>query len=183
MEIFGVLLIFIMPFLSGYVLSKITKQKGTNQIETYLIGFFFLFLIQGLVFITCIFSGQTLDRALLILKIIYGILIAAAFILLSIHVVPACKNRTKKQRIRKEEWILFGFMMLSFVLVLLRICCGETYIRQDAMLETVRTTLQTGTMFKVHPLTGQVLEMGYITSKKIVTLPLYYAFLSSITKM
>ena len=82
---------------------------------------------------------------------------------------------------RKEEWILFGLMILTFVLVIMRVFLFENVIREDAMLETVRTTVQSGTMFRIHPMTGQLLESGYITSRKVITLPLYYAFLSGVT--
>ena len=51
MEILGVILWFIMPALAGYTVCNILRWKETNQIETYLIGFFFLFFSQSFLLI------------------------------------------------------------------------------------------------------------------------------------
>lgn len=183
METIGVFLIFIMPLLTGHTVREITKQKEANQIETYLIGFFFLFFMQGMIFTVCVFTNQTFAMAGKVLIGLYIVITILYLVLLGFRFIPAHKNKKSRQKMRKEEWILFGLMIVIFLLVLLRIFLGENVIRTDAMLETVKTTVDSGTMFQIHPLTGQVLESGYITSKKIVTLPLYYAFLSSVTHL
>ncbi len=185
MEIIGVLLVFIMPLLTGYMLCEITRQKETNQIETYLIGFFFLFFIQGVVFSACVFTGQAFGTACMLLKgIDLGIIILSC-IFFVLKMIPRIKLKTgvKHTRLRKDEGIYFGVMIFVLALVLLRVFLNANFIRQDVMLETVKTTLHSGTMFKIHPLTGQTLEAGYITSKKIITLPLFYAFMCETTKL
>ena len=54
MEILGVILWFMMPAVAGYTVCNILRWKETNQIETYLIGFFFLFFLQGVILAPCV---------------------------------------------------------------------------------------------------------------------------------
>jgi len=51
MYIIGIVLLFILPFAAGTVCKGILRWKETSQIETYLIGFFFLFFLQGVVLV------------------------------------------------------------------------------------------------------------------------------------
>ena len=183
MEVFGVLLIFIMPYLAGFILKEIMKQKETNQIETYLTGFFFLFFLQGLVFGGSIFSGFSFENACMYMTYVLLFIIVVSLILILIRFIPACKHKKKSQKLKKEEWILLTMMSAVFLLVIMRIFAGARYLREDTVLETVKTTIQTGTMYGYHPLTGQAFEYGLIASKKIITLPIYYAFLAVVTKI
>ena len=50
MNYIGIVLILILPMFAGTVFNIIFKQKETSQSETYLTGFFSLFLLQGVVF-------------------------------------------------------------------------------------------------------------------------------------
>lgn len=190
MELIGVLLIFVLPYLVGYLLKIITKQKETGQIETYLTGFFFLFLLQGVIF----FSGVLMKTGyskiysffcvvLLILMII--LLAIAAFTVIRRVVRKEKTGRIvlKKDKWKREEKILFCIMLFVFVLVGVRILSGEQTLRNDDMIETIRTTLQTDTMYQYHPLTGQPFEAGMILSKKLITLPFFYSALSKITEI
>ena len=184
MEIIGVLLIFIMPYMAGYLLKEITRQQATNQLEPYLIGFFFLFFVQGVIFIPAVFLSIPFETADSIMLALFLLILAAFLILLTISFIKSAREKKDPQkagRWKKEEEILGICAFFVFILVLLRIFWGIGYAREDAMLETVKTTLDTKTMFQYHPLTGQKMEFGMIASKKIVTLPLYYAFLTSFT--
>ena len=65
MEILGVILWFIMPALAGYAGCNILRWKETNQIETYLIGFFFLFFSQSFIFIPAVFAKMDFQLAIM----------------------------------------------------------------------------------------------------------------------
>lgn len=183
MEIFGVLIIYIMPYLAGYVGKRITGQKEMSQIETYLTGFFLLFLAQGFVFSAGVFLGWSFDTTCTVMQYVQLGIQVIFLILAGINLLPSKRKQVKIEKLRKEERILLCCMLIVFILVVLKIFASKEGMRSDALLETVRTTLSTGTMFQYHPLTGQKLELGLITSKKIVTLPLYYAYLTKLTGM
>lgn len=70
---------------------------------------------------------------------------------------------------------LLVWLFLGIVLV---VAFGTVTNREDAVAETVVTTLMTDTMNQYHPFTKRPLEFGVILSRKIVTLPFWYSILS-----
>ena len=58
---------------------------------------------------------------------------------------------------------------------------GIYILREDITLETILASMQSDSLFKVHPLTRKMMEAGMIASKKIVTLPLFYACMVQLT--
>jgi len=190
MEIIGVLFIFVMPLLAGYVVNIITRQKETSQIETYLIGFFLLFFLQGPLFFLSIKQNLGFAQACQRVKIVLVVVAFLGVAVAAFRVFGAIKSRKEKNKEQdetlfvtkhgKEEKIYFVCMLFVFVIALVQIFAALPYTREDVVLETVRTTLSTDTMYQVHPLTGKNMELGMITSKQLVTLPLYYAFLADL---
>ena len=185
MDIIGAVLFMLLPYLAGYSCKCILRWKETNQIETYLIGFFFLFFLQGVILIPCIWLGKSLAVAGNIFLIIVFV-IAALSAVLGVWTFVTDRKKDKPERKGKSAWkktdrILFITMNLVFLLILLRMFLGMDILREDITLETMLASLQADSLFKVHPLTGKTMEAGMITSKKIVTLPLFYACIVQLT--
>lgn len=187
MYIIGVILLFILPLAAGTVCKGILRWKETNQIETYLIGFFFLFFMQGVIFVPCVFAGLSFQVACTILLAAALGLIALGFIMILWNRFRSKKTgdleEKKKLPWRKGDKFMCAVMMTVFVLLVVRMILGLDLSRDDIVLETVNTTLQTDTMFTYHPLTGMMMDGGMIASKKIVTLPLFYAAIAKLTGM
>ena len=184
MEILGVILWFIMPALAGYTVCNILRWKETNQIETYLIGFFFLFFLQAVVFIPFVWLGKSLSDAVGVLYILVFLLVLLFILCMGIHVISRRKKGTEpvvKQPWKKTDKACFLMMILVFLLILLRMALSINLLREDIVLETVLTTIQSDSLYVIHPLTGQVMEAGMISSKKILTSPLFYAGLVQMT--
>ena len=179
MYIIGILLLFILPFAAGCACKGILRWKETSQIETYLIGFFFLFFLQGVVLVPCVFLNQDFTTACNVLMAVLGVVLILGLLMEVVAVVKAKKDgdvaEKRKTAWRKKDKFLYIGMMLVFVLLIVRMIPGIHILREDIVLETVNTTVETGTMFMYHPLTGMMMDGGMITSKKIVTLPLFYA--------
>ena len=184
MYIFGAIFFMVLPYMAGYSCKSILRWKETNQIETYLIGFFFLFLLQAVLFIPFVWLGKSFTDAVGIMYVIVLILVllfalsgAAAFI----------KGRKKdKEPVAKIPWrkadrAYFLLMVLVFLLILVRMALGMNWFRNDTVLETVLSTIHSDSLFVTHPLTGRVMEAGMIASKKIITVPLFYAGVIQIT--
>ena len=62
--------------------------------------------------------------------------------------------------------------------IVLVVALGTVTNRNDAVVETVLTTLMTDTMNVYHPFTREPLEAGIILSRKLITLPFWYSMLS-----
>ena len=178
MYIIGAVLLFIMPYLAGRTCKGILRWKETNQIETYLIGFFFLFFLQAVVFIPFVWLGKSLSAAVEVLYILALLLVLLFVLCMGIDVMGRRKKGIEpvaKQSWRKTDRACFFMMLMVFLLVLLRMALGVNLLREDIVLETVLTTIQSDSLYVTHPLTGQVMEAGMISSKKILTSPLFYA--------
>ncbi len=179
MYIIGILLLFILPFVAGHACKGILRWKETNQIETYLIGFFFLFFLQGVVLVPCVFLNLDFVTASMALMAVMGVVFVLGLVMFLVAYKGAKKaeegEEKRKSPWRKKDRFLFAGMILVFALLIVRMIPGLNILRDDTVLETVNTTVRTGTMFTHHPLTGMVMDGGMITSKKIVTLPLFYA--------
>ena len=179
----GIVLLWIAVYLSGMLFCKIAGEKETSQLWKHLIGFFFLIFCQGVTF----FLGQILGW-----NFRKSVWVLTAFLLLvSCFAILICKNdidrllkKMKKFRLDKiadgryKAMLLWLFIALIFV-----VSFGTAVNRNDAMVETVQRTLLTDTMNQYHPFTGKPLELGMIMSKKIITLPFWYATISLWTGM
>ena len=182
MYIIGIIVLFILPLAAGSICKGILRWKETNQIETYLIGFFFLFFLQGVILVPCVFLKLPFSLAVnLILGIMAALFgVGIAIVLMNQKKIGKTMDSEEKRKLpwRKGDKLLFAIMLTVFGLLIVRMVLGLDILRDDIMLETVNTTLKTGTMFEYHPLTGMKMDGGMIASKKIVTLPLLYAALS-----
>ncbi len=174
----GIVLLWIVVYLSGMLFCKISGEKETSQLWKHLIGFFFLIFCQGIFF----FGGQLLhwtfqNTAMLLTVFLLVICIISVYL---------CKNeiaelwrKVKKSRFRDVKngryRVLVFWLLLGIIFV---VAFGTAGNRNDAMVETVQTTLMTDTMNQYHPFTREKLELGVIMSKKIITLPFLYSMFS-----
>ena len=185
MDIFGTVLFMLLPYVAGYSCKRILRWRETNQIETYLIGFFFLFFLQGLILVPCVWLGISLTFASYILLGVLLILALIAFIFVASELYSYRNVGIQKKGIslpgKKAERTLFFIMIAVFLLLVVRMVINLPVLREDIVLETALTTLQTDSLFVAHPLKGSMMEAGMIASKKIVTLPLFYACMMRLT--
>lgn len=187
MYIIGVILLFILPLAAGIVCKGILRWKETNQIETYLIGFFLLFFLQGVIFIPCVFAGMPFSLACRLLLLVSAVILILGLVMALWGKMRAKQadsaEEKKKLSWRKGDKLIYAVMMAVFVLLVIRMILGLDLLRDDIVLETVNTTIHTDTMFTYHPLTGMMMDGGMIASKKIVTLPLFYAAIAELLEM
>lgn len=205
MVFYGTLLLIALPYMVGYILKFCFNKREISQIETYLIGFFSLFLLQGVV----LAGGNILDipvneLRMILLGIVIAIQVVWVIVLIS-HTVLSSRRQIRAavesqidenpdvniisargsnhgidelthESLGKSDYILMCLAVVSAVLVVLRIIYLLNYIRMDGMLATVRTSASTGTIFQYNPFTNQPFSIGLIGSRKIISLPIYYSF-------
>ena len=174
----GIVLLWIVVYLSGMLFCKISGEKGTSQLWKHLIGFFFLIFCQGIVFFVGQLLGWSFRKAAMTL-ILFLLLICCISMFLCKKEIGDLWKKAKKFSFREIEngryLALFFWLFLGIVCVVTFCTAGN---RSDAMVETVQTTLLTDTMNQYHPFTRNKLELGVILSKKIITLPFWYSTLS-----
>jgi hypothetical protein len=174
----AIVALWITVYLSGMLLCKIGGEKETSQLWIHLTGFFFLFFCQGPIF----FGGQLLGWSFSQCSC----LLATVLFVVDLVGVLLCRREIKAQTEKLRSYIRDGFprgryyaltawLALGLILVISWQTVGN---RLDAVVETVQRTLLTDTMNQYHPFTGDLLEQGVILSRKIVTLPFWYAALS-----
>ena len=174
----GIVLLWIVVYLSGMLFCKIAGEKETSQLWKHLIGFFFLIFCQGIFFFLGQILGWNFRKTAWILTVVL-LMVCCLSVLICKKEVIALLSKVRKFRLEKvadgryKALLLWLFIALIFV-----VSSGTAVSRNDAMVETVQRTLLTDTMNQYHPFTGKPLELGVIMSKKIITLPFWYATLS-----
>lgn len=177
MKYLGIVLLLVLPLFAGTVFNIIFRKKETSQSETYLIGFFSLFLLQGVMFSQVTLFGKDYDRVAFIYTAITYVIVVAGIIGIVYKTVKKKRDKLDSRPIMsKDDWIMLSTMVVFLVLIIYRLVLLYDFIREDMMLETVRINVLTGTINQYNPLNGHPYELGLITSKKIITLPTYYTY-------
>ena len=180
----GLIVILTLPYMAGYIFTSIAHNKETSQIETYLIGFFSVFLVNGAVFFVEYYKlgrgMQQVFSAFAVTEIVIAILF---FITLIVRVILRLtmgrSKKDEKPKMHASDWGLVAVSVVISLCIVYRVYSLQEYLRDDFMLATVRTTLHTGRIYEYNPITSQPYNVGLINSKRIIMLPIYYSFLSS----
>ena len=174
----GIVLLWIIVYLSGMLFCKIAGEKETSQLWKHLIGFFFLVFCQGIFFFLGQLLGWNFRKTAWILTAFF-LIVCCLSILICKKEVSKFFRKVKKLRLDKIVYGRYKALLLwLFIAMIFVVSFGTAGNRNDAMVETVQRTLLTDTMNQYHPFTGKPLELGVIMSKKIITLPFWYATLS-----
>ena len=174
----GIVLLWSVVYLSGMLFCKICGEKETSQLWKHLIGFFFLIFFQGIVFWGGQLLNWTFQRTAMTLTVLLLVICGISVLLCKediLEIWQKVKGFSFKE-VKNGRYLALSFwLLLGIVFVVVFSTAGN---RNDAMVETVQTTLMTDTMNQYHPFTRQKLELGVILSKKIITLPFFYSTLS-----
>ena len=177
----SIVLLWSAVYLTGMLLCKISGEKETSQLWIHLAGFFFLFFSQGIVFTAAqlleLSFGQACTYLILILT-----LAALAGLFAGRKELAALPGKLRQLFGEdKKKKLYFALMCWLWLGIFLVLGTGMVMNRQDALLEIMQTTLETDTINKIHPFTGQPMELGVIFSKRLQTLPFWYAALQTWT--
>ena len=176
--IIGLILLFmIVPYLLGNVYGFAFRKKKMGVVATYLAGMAIMYaILTALQFLVVKFKfnfGEVTK--------IYSV----AFIVCIVLGVIALMIRGIKQRAiywdvklsKKSVWIL-GMVFLQGILY---IGLKNPYFEDNALLETARVTLETGTVYECNAFTGMKVQAGFPLSNKLMFLPMLYAYISAIS--
>lgn len=183
------LFLVIVPFFVGCTVGKVADPFEYGLLDTYLDGVLMLFVLSGLVqFVTVLFH-----RAFGEYIIIYAVLLTLLFIP-GVFLFGWGMRKDGKNKIFLEKgkgffrfWfadrasqVLTLLNILIFVFCIARVLFGTVDLHGDFTMETVRTTLETDSIYEYDSFTGQVLNEGMPIRQKILTLPFFLAMLCEI---
>lgn len=175
----GVIIVLILGYLTGLLLETIGKGKETSWMWKCLIGFFFLLLCQGPIFMAAQMLQWNFRKAAFLAAVVLALPAVLSLIFCGKKLLGnlrAIRGAKRMEKIQLVPYVLLSVLFLGMVFLLFHY---SGTLRQDAYAETVQRTLYTDTMNQYHPLTGQQMEM--IFSKKMITLPFFYSMLSLFT--
>lgn len=159
-------------FVGNLIITIEQRRKESSWAEYYLTGFFSIFLFQGLCFFGATILGVSFE---IVSAFVLGGLGFAALVGLF------CFRKQKKVREKiqydKAMYLINGCFLLLIFVIIMQYTVGT---RNDAFLETVQASVISDNMNTIHPLTGTIYQQGLILSKKIITLPLFYAAIANV---
>ena len=168
-------LFFIVPYLTGTIYTLLFRKKTMGIVATYLSGmaivYAVLFALQ-LVIIKFRFDFFDVTKWY---HILFG-----AFIVLGVlsFLWKAFKEKSVVWDIvwnKKEIWIY----ALIFLQGILYIVMKNPYFENNALLETTKVTMETGTIYEYNAFTGKEAVEGFPLSNKLMFLPMLYAYIST----
>ncbi|MGN1159602.1 MAG: DUF6077 domain-containing protein [Lachnospiraceae bacterium] len=181
----AIVLLTVVSFLGGRFLLYSLHQAESGCCVTMAAGsvvlFFGMFIIQFV----------TVWKALSFSAMKWGAVVYALILIVG-GCFASCKRRRRlsgeQGYIRKwlssrnrEQWFLYGAVVLFFVLNVGVMLWYEPYFGNDMTVEEVCTILTTGTVCRYHPGTGAMLELGMNMEAKLNFMPGLYAVLCDVT--
>ena len=179
----GIVLLWMVVYLSGMLFCKISGEKETSQLWKHLIGFFVLVFCQGMVFFAGQLLGWKFRRTEEILTVFLLFLCVVSVVFCKKELMETFQKVKKFSFKEMKNGRYVALLFWLFVAVVWVVFTSTSGNRNDAMVETVQTTLMTDTMNQYHPFTRQPLELGVVVSRKIITLPFWYSTLCLWTGM
>ena len=172
-----ILLFFIVPYLTGNIYGVVFCKKEMGVVATYLAG---MAIVYGLL---TILQLMVIKFKLDFLKVsqIYHVLFVTC---IAIGIICFCIRWFKDKAVRwdvviskKTLWI-FGLVLLQGIIY---IVLKNPYFENNALLETARITLETGTIYEYNAFTGLKAQAGFPLSNKLMFLPMLYAYIGDIS--
>ena len=167
-----VLLFFLVPFLTGNIYGAVFAKQKLGVVSTYLAGvatiYAFLTVMQ---FVVIKFKFDFL-KVSEIYQILFAVCVSLGLLCFLWRVFKDKSIRWDVIWNKKKLWIL-GIILLQGVLY---IVFKNPYFENNALFETTRVTMETGTVYEYNAYTGQKAVAGFPLSNKLMFLPMFYAY-------
>lgn len=175
MGILFLLVILIIPYMWGCLVTGATKNKDADHLSVYVQGILSLFLV----FLGIILVGLKTDMTFSLFTIASSIVLFAVAVLGLPFLLTRIKDGTFKKPCFDKS--ILPFVIAATALGLFSILFTHQSYVNDATIETVKTTLETGKIYVYSSLEGKVMLEGLPIYNKLFVIPLLYAVLSKIT--
>lgn len=187
MQVLRIVFLLILPLLVGYPVRKILDYAGKGIADTYVSGVLMLFVISGALQLLLLKLARPFSDYRTVYPLLALLLSLAGLVLLLLDLRRKLREKGLKEHIRglvrsflqdRESVLFCTLTLLVIFLCLARIWVEPADTAGDFTLETVRTTLETDSIYQYNSLTGQRIEEGMPIRQQLLTLPFFLAFLS-----
>ncbi len=182
-----ILSLLIVPFFLGQPVRKVIDHGGKGATDTYICGVMTMFVLSGVLHFFVMFTNRPFSQYVRLYLIAISLLMLIGVVVTVFDVKKCGREYSVKARtfaffrawFKGREAMLFTVLtLIMLILCMVRILAGEPDITGDFTLETIRTTLQTDSIYRYNSLTGMILTEGMPIRQQILTLPFCLAFLS-----
>lgn len=184
------IVLFIVPLLLGTLWNRIWKALGISKTPktsvpgNYLPGvFLMLCFFEGVVIFSMKFD-LLFSQVVFIISVLFLLLCGLACVFcqreLKILLLPRDDNQIIQEEKGKEKIIYILLIFCVFLLQVFLIFYFAPVTGDDNTMEVVQTTLTTNTIGMYHPLTGRLYETGPTLQGKLLSLPVFYAYMIQI---
>ena len=189
MQALQIVFILILPLLVGYPVRKILDYTGKGIADTYVSGVLMLFIISGALQLPLLKLSRPFSDYEMVYPLLILFLSLIGLVMLVIDLQRKLRERERglyehirglvRSFLQDRESLLFCILTLAVILL----CCVRIWMEPadtagDFTLETIRTTLETDSIYQYNSLTGQRIEEGMPIRQQLLTLPFFLAFLS-----
>ena len=180
LTISGLILLFIIvPYLTGNVYGFVFRKKEMGIVSTYLAGMAVIYALLTMVQLVVIKFKFNFNEVTRIYNIVFIVCIVLGVLGLVMRLVKQKAIHWDIQLSKKSLWI-FGMILLQGILY---IGFKTPYFEDNALLETARVTLDTGSVYEYNAFTGMKVKAGFPLSNKLMFLPMLYAYVSAFSGM
>lgn len=182
-----ILSLLIVPFFLGQPVSKIIDRGSRDVTDTYICGVMTMFVLSGALHFFVMFTNRPFSEYVKLYPVVIAFLMLVGVVITVFgvkknsgeHGIKAKMIAFGKVWFKSGETKLFAILtLITLFLCVIRILTGEPDVTGDFTLETIRTTLQTDTIYQYNSFTGMLLAEGMPIRQQILTMPFYLAFLS-----
>lgn len=175
MGILFLIAILLIPYMWGCLISGVFKDKEADNLSVYVQGILSIFLV----FLAVVLVGLKTDMSFKTFTLVSTIVL----LLPGFLGVPFLLSRAKAGQIKKLELDkkVLPVAIAAAVLGLFSIVFTNQSYVNDATIETVKTTIETGKIYVYSSLEGKMMLEGLPIYNKIFVIPMLYAVLSKIT--
>ena len=170
-----IILFFIIPYLVGNIYSVVFRKKIMGFVSTYVSGMAIVYAVLFALQLVIIKFRLDFSDVKRIYHILFGVLVVLGGISFAWKV---CKEKSVQWDIvwkKKNIWIYGLILLQGFLYIVLK----NPYFENNALLETTKVTIETGTIYGYNAFTGNEAIAGFPLSNKLMFLPMLYAYIST----
>ena len=164
------------PFLAGNVYGFILRKKNMGIVSTYLTGVVLIYACLTVIQLAIIKFKFDFNEAIKIYHILFLGCIVLGVIGFALRKRIDNAIRWEVTVSKKSMWVL-ALILLQGIFY---IGCKNPYFENNALLETVKITMETGTIYEYNAFSLKEAVAGFPLSNKLMVLPVFYAYVSTV---
>ena len=172
-----IVLFFIVPYLTGNIYGVVFRKKDMGVVSAYFAGMAIIYAVLTVLQLLIVKFKFDFEK---VTKIYHVVFLACIVLGTAAFIIRRFKDKVVHWDVvigKKSVWVLLPVLLQGILYIVLK----NPYFENNALLETARITMQTGTIYEYSAFTGAKAVAGFPLSNKLMFLPVLYAYISGIT--